>query len=474
VNALLLAAVLQAPPMPLADGDRPPATAPRPGLCGRPDSCQREARRGEVSLVLLGDSGYGEGGASEWGPHSQGQVALRLASLCPRPDLVLFLGDNVYWKGSPDLFGPRFDTVYAPLFDAEGRRVHAALGNHDVKGCQLTTQPAFGPGETCADALRRLVLEDVSRDPEPGSPALLVPEVLERARQARAEDCPSGFDTAYEQAANTGSACYAPEALRHRLFGYLLRGGSPLRYYSIDEAASAERPGVRVLVTDTNTLRRGPGPAPGTAAEKVLDPPGAATGAPSRWDGLQALWLENQLGTSPEDAWRIVIGHHPPWTPRGCAFRALGKCIGGHGDDEAVQRALVPTYGQGRPDLVVMAHNHFYARSRALGDEGFVARGDTAGVRYFVTGGGGGPLYRMQPLHSRYASGGAYHHFLYLRLRGEEAFFWAIDDRGRVRDSGCFRRGQNVDRCISSPGGYTADELTCGEAAPPAGCPAVR
>lgn len=457
---LLLLAALQAPP----------ATAPRPGLCGKPDTCQREARRGEVALVLLGDSGYGEGGASEWGPHSQGQVAQRLAALCPRPDLVLFLGDNVYWKGSPDLFGPRFDTVYAPLFDAEGRRVHAALGNHDVKGCQLTTQAAFGAGETCADALARLVVEDVKRDLASGSPLLMGP-VLEKARQTPALLCPSGFDTAYEQAGDTGTACYAPEALRHRLFGYLVRGGSPLRYYSIDQAQEADRPGVRVLVTDTNTLRRGPGPPPGTSSEQVLEPRTFQPTAATRWDELQALWLENQLGTSPEGAWRLVIGHHAPWTPRGCAFRAFGKCFGGHGDDEAVQRALVPTYAHGRPDLVVMAHNHFYARSRALDDAGFVAGRAAPGVRYFVSGGGGGPLYRMQPLHSRYAAGGSFHHFLYLRLRGDEAFFWAIDDRGRVRDSGCFRRGDNVDRCISSPGGYEADELTCGDGAPAAGCP---
>jgi hypothetical protein len=230
---------------------------------------------------------------------------------------------------------------------------------------------------------------------------------------------------------------------------------------------------VRVLVTDTNTLRRGPGPAPGTASEKVLEPPATEVPVASRWDRLQALWLENQLGTSAEDAWRIVIGHHPPWTPRGCAFRVLGKCIGGHGDDEAVQRALVPSYGRRRPDLVVMAHNHFYARSRALDDDGFAAGGTSAGVRYLVTGGGGGPLYRMQPLHSKYAAGGSFHHFLYLRLRGDEAFFWAIDDRGRVRDSGCFQRGQNADRCITSAGGYTADALTCGGPAPADGCPSV-
>lgn len=396
-------------PLLLALAMQASAAAPVPGLCGRPDPCQRGARPGELAIVFLGDSGFGEGGASEWGPHSQGEVATRLASLCPRPDLVLFLGDNVYWRGSPDLFGPRFDTMYAPLFDAEQRRVHAALGNHDVKGCQLTTQSAFGAGETCADALTRMVVEDVKRD-EASLPALLSPEVMERARTTRPEDCPSGSDLAYEQAPDTGTACYAQEALRHRAFGYLFRGGAPLRYYSLD-APTPPAPGtprVRVFVTDSNTLRRGPGPPPGRPSEKVLEPeqPEGVALPPERWDSLQALWLENQMATADASAWKIVVGHHPAWSPRGCAFRVLGKCFGGHGDDESVQRALFPVFARQRPDLVVGAHNHFYARSRALDGAGYKASSREPGVRYFVTGGGGGPLYRMQPLHSRYAAGG--------------------------------------------------------------------
>lgn len=458
MTALLLAAALQA----------------AAGPCGVPDPCQRASRAGETAIVLLGDTGFGQGGASEWGPLSQGEVAARLARLCPRPDLVFFLGDNVYWRGSPDLFGPRFDNMYAPLFDAEGRRVHAALGNHDVKGCQLSTQAAFADGETCADALVRLVLEDAEREAAATSP-LLVQDLIEQARRTPAIECPSSSELAYEQAPDTGTACYAQEALRHRAFGYLFRSGSPLRYYSIDvPAPPAAGPQVRVLVTDSNTLRRGPGPAPGTESEQVLEPAEGSAPLP-RWDRLQALWLENQLATTPREAWRIVLAHHPGFSPRGCAFRVLGRCFGGHGDDEAVQRAAFPIFERQRPDIVFGAHNHFYARSRALDRSGYTATGTAPGVRHFVTGGGGGPLYRVQPLHSRWATAGAFHHFVYLRLRGEEAFFWAIDEQGRVRDSGCFKRGDNVDRCITSPGGYQADELACGvEPAPSRGCTTPR
>jgi hypothetical protein len=472
VTTLLLLALLQ--------------TAPAAARCGDADPCTKSARAGELALVFLGDSGFGEGGSSEWGPHSQAAVATRLAALCPRPDLVLFLGDNVYWRGSPDLFAPRFDTMYAPLFDAEQRRVHAALGNHDVKGCQLSRRSAIRPEETCADVLARLVVEDVKRDLATGS-ALLDPAVMEKARTVSRADCPPAFDLAYEQAEDSGTACYATEALRHQPFGYGQRGGNPLRYYSIDApmsapAADADAPRARLVVTDSNTLRRGPGPPPGSPTEQVLKPDRDETvTAVDRWDELQALWVENLLGTAPAAAWRIVVMHHPPYSPRGCTFKFLGSCVGGHADDEALQRALFPTYmapesagtpaayKDDRPDLVIGAHNHFYARSRALAASGYPARRDEPGVRYFVTGGGGAPLYRVMPLHQRYAAAGAYHHFLYLRLRQDTAFFWAIDERGRVRDAGCFRRGESVDRCIAA-GTFTDDALQCGEPAPAAGC----
>lgn len=456
--------------------------------CGRPDPCGRGPRAGEAAIVFLGDSGYGPGGASEWGPHSQAAVAARLDRLCPRPDLVFFLGDNVYWTGSADLFGPRFDSVYAGLFDVEQRRVHAALGNHDVKGCRVSTQAAFSDGETCADALGRLVVEDVGRDaPASGGPAprspLLVPELLDAARGVRRADCPPAFDRAYEQSEESGMRCFASEALRHRTFGYALRRGEPLRYYSIDHPpAGGTGPRVRVLVTDSNTLRAGAGPKPGEPDERVLLPEGSEHATPARADVLQALWVENQLRTAG-DAWTFVTLHHPPYSPRGCAFKVLGRCVGGHSDDEAVRNALGAAFTSGgvdrprheehRPDMVLGAHNHFYARSRPLDAEGHPAEAGEDAVRYVVTGGGGAPLYRMQPLHARYAAGGAFHHFFYARLRGEEAFFWAIDETGRVRDSGCFTRGEPIDRCIAS-GSYDSDELSCGGPAPVAGCPAAR
>ena len=143
-----------------------------------------------MSIVLLGDSGYGEGGASEWGGHAQATVAQGDRRPRPRPDLVFFLGDNIYWGGSPDLFGPRFDTMYRNLFDADHRRVHAALGNHDVKGCQVAREPGYAAGQSCLDALERAVREDVRRDGTPAAAPRRPPRPTRRASWPRAGSPP--------------------------------------------------------------------------------------------------------------------------------------------------------------------------------------------------------------------------------------------------------------------------------------------
>jgi hypothetical protein len=454
--------------------------------CSIADPCTQARRPGEVAIVLLGDSGYGEGGASEWGGHAQAAVAKSIDAVCPRPDLVFFLGDNIYWGGSPDLFGPRFDTMYRNLFDAEHRRVHAALGNHDVKGCQVAREPGYAAGQSCLDALERAVREDVRREGTPASGAApsaqaneagdlaarwLAPEVRDRALKVPLADCPSAFDAAYEQSQAAGGSCYASAALRHTEFGYARRGEIPLRYYTVDWPSVAggsdtREPRVRVLVVDSNTLD-----VVGGLIPPATDPRARRT------DELQLLWMENQLRTAPDGTWKITLMHHPVYSPRGCVFRFLGRCIGGHDDEEGLKAQLHATWGAGEdersngthhPDFVFTAHNHFYARTRAVDGLGYPATATGAGVRYFVTGGGGAPLYRQQPLHARYAAGGSFHHFTYLRLQPDVAFFWAVDDRGQVKDSGCFRRGEAIDRCIAQ-GTFTTATVTCGEPPPDGG-----
>jgi hypothetical protein len=465
---------------PAADGSRDPERDVARG-------CPPErALNGEVRLVFLGDSGYGQG-FSEWGTHGQDAIAARLGRLTLPPDLVFFLGDNIYWRGSADLYKERFDDVYDPLI--RGCKVHVALGNHDISGCRAV-QPDER-WESCLQELRASLVADrkarymrqglaeeaAAAKAEADTAAESKGELAAEALRTQRANCLPGDATAYdEERAPSQKACFAKEALSHAQFGFgtVERGEPPAhlrqRYYSIlwplprltpagkkaDPAAPEVRPLVDVMVLDSNTLAVEGGMLEG-----------------KREDQLQLLWLRNSLAqwvSAPDDknrVWRIVAMHHPPFTPRSCACRAFGKCIGGHGDGPELQQQLKKTLEDLQPpDLMLTAHNHIYARSRALDADGKPVTGDKGGVRYFVTGGGGGPVYAVRGKDERFPRAFTTYHFIYFRLTASSAFYWAIDAGGRVKDSGCFEKGSSVDFPLSPDFSY-ADSLPprCG---PPA------
>jgi hypothetical protein len=201
------------------------------------------------------------------------------------------------------------------------------------------------------------------------------------------------------------------------------------------------------MLLDSNTLNVGGG---------MLQP---RNGLP-REDQLQLLWLHNAMAQwlpAPGEThriWKLVAMHHPPHTPRGCACRAFGKCIGGHGDELGLREQLNKVFEDHEPpDLVLAAHNHLYARSHPLDAAGNPTRGK-GGVRYIVTGGGGAPLYAVTGRDNRWAKTLEIYHFLYLRLTPAAAFFWVIDAGGHVRDSGCFEKGSSIDHPLSSDFNY--------------------
>ncbi len=82
----------------------------------------------EVRLAFMGDMGTGDS--------RQAAVRDQIVRVAAHLDAVFTMGDNIYDNGEADHFGPRFLNVYRPLFD-RGVPFHAALGNHDVKKCQL-------------------------------------------------------------------------------------------------------------------------------------------------------------------------------------------------------------------------------------------------------------------------------------------------------------------------------------------------
>lgn len=447
------------------------------------------AARGEARLVFLGDSGYGTG-SSEWGTPGQEAIAGLINHLDLAPDLVFMLGDNVYWTGSEDLYKARFDDMYDPLI--RQCKVHVALGNHDVKGCR-----AAGGEETAGDCVEKLeaalaadraaqylrqgMTEEAAREKaEQATPSKAEEAPSAQAFQALRANCLPSDASAYKD--QVAGQCHAPAALRHAQFGFgAADAEGPLeerrqRYYRVpwpvprlpDPAAGAAEPSaaslVEVLVADSNTLRVQGGLLGGGA------PPGQL-----REDGLQVLWLRSALGapaarggSKARGPWKIVTMHHSPYTPRACACKLFGHCFGGHDEDPGLQAELREALtGADAPDLFISAHNHIYARTHPLDAAGHPVLEGSGGLRYFVTGGGGGPLYAVEAPDSRFARALTMYHFLYLRLTMSAAFFWAVDHNGQVRDSGCFERGSNVDLPLSRDFGY-ADPLPSG-CAPPQG-----
>jgi acid phosphatase type 7 len=90
----------------------------------------------------------------------------------------------------------------------------------------------------------------------------------------------------------------------------------------------------------------------------------------------QTSWLEHQLQAARQDAGIkhiFVVMHHPPFS------------ISLHGGHRDLRERWTPLYEKYGVDAVFSGHDHVYSRA------------EKRGVRYFVTGGGGAPLYPRSP-----------------------------------------------------------------------------
>jgi hypothetical protein len=353
-----------------------------------------------------------------------------------------------------------------------------ALGNHDIKGCRAVEKLESWQG--CLDELAKALVADkkaqyvrqgmdeaaAEEQAKTDAAAEVSTDVTAEALATRRGNCLPADATAYESETGKPGVCHASDALAHAQFGFgTVETGDPparqrQRYYRVlwplppvtkegepkEEAAAPEAPLVRplvdVILLDSNTLRvhNGKLPLP-------------ASGPPPREDRLQLLWLRQRMTEwlpAPGEThriWKILGMHHAPHSPRACACRIFGKCLGGHGAEEGLREQLTTSFeGLEPPDFVFAAHNHIYARSHPLGRDAEPMTEGKGAVRYFVTGGGGAPLYDVQGEDRRFAKALTVYHFVYLRLTSTSAFFWALDAGGRVRDSGCFDKGSAVDR----------------------------
>ena len=206
--------------------------------------------------------------------------------------------------------------------------------------------------------------------------------------------------------------CDVRYQLTHPSFGYL--GG--LRYYSVTTDASPTPLG-EVFVLDSNTLR---------SSQSKL------TGL--REDKAQLEWLQAALARS-RATWKIAILHHPPHSPTvGTKYFLFIPYDEGRVREALLDRQLLPYFQQGGLDVLFAGHNHFYARMAPQN-----------GIRYFVSGGGGRSAYEYQDNPGYTMAGGAFFHFVHARVTADRFEYYVVDQYGRSRDAGFWRKGDARD-----------------------------
>jgi acid phosphatase type 7 len=106
--------------------------------------------------------------------------------------------------------------------------------------------------------------------------------------------------------------------------------------------------------------------------------------------GQERQWLEQELGradTEPGIAWRIAVMHQGPWS------------AGPHGGSATMVESRLPQLLAAHGvDIVFSGHDHIYER------------GDAAGLKYVVSGGGGAPLYRLAKIATTHKAESTYHY----------------------------------------------------------------
>ena len=336
---------------------------------------ERPATEDGLRIAIFGDSGAGT--------PDQKAVARQMRRF--RSDLrhVLLLGDNVYFTGQAKRFRAAFHDVYAPFLSAGPNgeppvRFHSALGNHDVKGCEVS----------------------------PDSEGRLAPD--RDAYSWRAEGCD------------------VEEQLADPAFGY----AEGRRYYTVDLQDAEGRLLAEVYVLDAGTL-------PSEKHPDRLDPgqlawlreslqASHAREAQTGLDPWRIVTLHRPIRTPSAKGYVFGKGGHDE---EDVLIQTLGSALVGPemlGPDPKLQAEMRPMLEKGHVDVAFAGHNHFYAR--LLPDE--------FGVRHFVSGGGGIAVYEPVKSSAPVASGGGFHHFVTAVLTPERFEYCVIDSLGRIRDHG--------------------------------------
>lgn len=129
----------------------------------------------------------------------------------------------------------------------------------------------------------------------------------------------------------------------------------------------------------------------------------------------QYEWLANELrATRSKFAHTFVFFHVPPYS------------IGSHGMNPKEQRVLCPLFEKYRVDAVLNGHDHIYYRTLRNG------------VTYIVSGGGGAPLYPVEPSKGA-IEGDKYestNNYVIFDVNGPKVHFRALRKNGSLIEEG--------------------------------------
>jgi len=164
------------------------------------------------------------------------------------------------------------------------------------------------------------------------------------------------------------------------------------------------------------------GPAPyysftwGNAHFSVLDSDiGNAASTPSARDAFwseQVKWLEEDLKAGQKSDFRFVVAHHPPLTA--VSYRQ---------GDNPHMTALMPLLEKYKVTAGFFGHDHNYQHYLKNG------------VHYFVTGGGGAPLYDVdKPPQGITQKVAEIENFMIVKISGKTAHFEAMKTDGETID----------------------------------------
>jgi predicted phosphodiesterase len=138
-------------------------------------------------------------------------------------------------------------------------------------------------------------------------------------------------------------------------------------------------------------------------------------------DPQQIKWLDGVF-TDAGEKWRIAFFHHPLYSSGQHAAESA----------EVIRPALEAALVRNRVDVVLSGHEHLYQRIKPQ-----------KGITYFVSGGGGRYLYKVQPRPFDEVAISE-HHFMVLQVAGDRLFFEAISHSQTVLDCGVLFRTSQV------------------------------